>query len=503
MISDMEMGWKRFGLQAGLILLLTLLAFLPAMRAGFIWDDDTFLTENPRIKAEDGLYRFWCTAEAPDYFPLSSSSLWLEWRLWGMNATGYHVVNVVLHAVSSVLIWLVLKRLKIPGAWVAGLVFAVHPVNVESVAWVTQRKNTLAMLFYVASIFLYLRSESEKGRHWYLLSLGAFLLALLSKSSVVMLPFVLLGAVWWQQGKIVRRDVIRSIPFFGLSGFLGLVTIWFQYHRAIGETVVRADNFLSRLASAGWAVWFYLGKAVVPYRLSFVYSRWELDAFAITSYLPGVILVGWMVLFWWYRKSWGRPLLFGLGYFVVTLFPVLGFFNIYFMRYSFVADHWQYSSIVGIIALVVGTGTYAFNRWGKGLPQLATIAGAILVGLLSFLTWRQSQIYHNPQTLWMDTISKNPDAWMAHGGLGYVLAEQDRLEEATAHFLEALRIEPDDEIAHYNLGNVLARQGKLGEAIMHFSEALRIKPDHEQARRNRRIALMMQKKSRRDHRPSF
>ncbi|MBW2173600.1 MAG: glycosyltransferase family 39 protein, partial [Deltaproteobacteria bacterium] len=219
---------KSSSLRVGIIVLITLVVYIPAMRAGFVWDDDLFLTNNPLIKADDGLYRFWFTTEPPDYFPLVSTSLWFEWRVWGMDATGYHVVNIVLHAISSMLIWLVLRRLKIPGAWLAALIFAVHPVNVESVAWITERKNTQPMVFYLLTILLYLRFEGDGRRRWYVLALSAFLIALLSKTSVVMLPFVLLGCAWWQRGSIQRKDLVRSIPFFVMSGVLGLVTVWYQ-----------------------------------------------------------------------------------------------------------------------------------------------------------------------------------------------------------------------------------------------------------------------------------
>ncbi|MES0350549.1 MAG: glycosyltransferase family 39 protein, partial [Desulfobacteria bacterium] len=211
--NDIKMSSRKLILSACIILVITSVAYIPAMRGGFVWDDDSFVL-NPIIKAGDGLYRFWFSTEPPDYFPLTSTTLWLEWRLWGENALGYHVVNVLLHVISSILIWLVLKRLKVPGAWLAGLIFAVHPVNVEAVAWITQRKSTLPLLFYFLSILLYLKFENTE-RYWmFALSLGSFLLALLSKTSVIMQPFVLLGCALWQRGRIARKDLIRSIPFF-------------------------------------------------------------------------------------------------------------------------------------------------------------------------------------------------------------------------------------------------------------------------------------------------
>ncbi len=318
---------RRQILLAVALVALTLLAYLPAMRGGFIWNDDTFLTGNPLIKSWDGLRRFWFTADPPDYFPLTSTSLWLEWRLWGMNPAGYHVVNVLLHALSAMLLWRVLKRLKAPGAWLAGLIFAVHPVNVESVAWITERKNTLAMALFMASLLAYLKFDEDDAPRAYALALGLFLLALLAKTSVIMLPAVLLLCAWWRRGRIRRRDILRAIPFAALSGALALVTAWYQYHRAIAAEVVRTDGFLARTAGAGWAAWFYLYKALLPAKLCFVYPRWAL-AVSFLSFLPDLLLLALLVLLWRNRRGWGRPLLFGLGYFLVSLAPVAGFLNI-------------------------------------------------------------------------------------------------------------------------------------------------------------------------------
>ncbi|HID30926.1 MAG TPA: tetratricopeptide repeat protein [Desulfobacterales bacterium] len=488
----MNMSLKSSGFRVGVIVFVTLIVYIPAMRAGFIWDDDLFVTQNPLIKADDGLYRFWFTAEAPDYFPLVSSSLWFEWRLWGMNPTGYHVVNVLWHAVISVLIWLVLRRLKIPGAWLAALVFAVHPVNVESVAWITERKNTQPMAFYLLTILLYLRFESDGRKQWYVFALCAFLLAILSKTSVVMLPLVLLGCAWWQRGRIARKDLVLSVPFFILAAVLGLVTVWFQYNVAIAGDIVRTGGFFSRLAGAGWAVWFYLWKAIIPSGLSFIYPRWNIDATAIVSYLPAMILFGCFAVFWRYRRGWGRPFLFGLGYYVVTLFPVLGFFDINFMRFSLVTDHWQYTSIIGLIAVVVGLGAWIWDRWQTKVRHFATILAVAVIGLLCVLTWVRCHAFKDLETLWRDTISKNPEAWMAHSNLGSILAGQGRFEEAISHCSTALRINPGHAWIHGALGVALSNLGRLEEAIQHFSEALRLKPDFVEAHNDLGLALSKQ-----------
>lgn len=515
-------------LGASVIVLVTLVLYIPAMRSGFIWDDDGFVIANPLIRAEDGLYRFWFTTEPPDYFPLVSSSLWLEWRLWGENAAGYHTINILLHALSAILLWQVLRKLTIPGGWLAGLIFAVHPVNVEAVAWITQRKSTLPMVFYLLALLMYLQFENKPLRRFYFLSLGAFLLALLCKPAVVMLPLVLLGCAWWQRYRVSPTDLLRSIPFFVLSVSVGLLALWFQYNRAIGSEVVRGDGFFARLEVAGCAVWFYLYKAILPLNLTFVYPRWEIDASDPLYWLPIIALLACFVLFWLFRRSWGRPFLAGLSYYVLALLPILGFLNIYFMKYSLVADHWQYFAIPGIIALIVGLGAGITGRCGPTVRRITILCAAIVVGFLSVLTFKQEYIYQNEETLWLDTISKNPTAWMAYYNLGNALAHQGRFDEAIPYYLQtlqirpnysyahnnlgivliekgknqeainhlskALKIEPDNIDAHYNMGNALAAQGKFDEAIAYYSAALKIKPDYAKAHNNWGIALGAQGK---------
>lgn len=490
------MFWKRTAAGAGIILCLTVLVYLPVLGAGFVWDDDLFLTENPLIRADDGLCRFWCTTEPPDYFPLVSSLLWVEWRLWGLEPRGYHAVNALFHALSSVLLWLVLHRLRVPGAWLAGVLYAVHPVNVESVAWITERKNTQPMVFFLLSILCYLRFEDRRRRTWYFLSLCALLLALLSKTSVVMLPFVLLGCAWWQRGRITGRDLLLVLPFFLMAGALSLVTIWFQYNVAIGDDIVRADGFLSRLAVAGMAVWFYLSKALFPVRLSFVYPRWEVDPSLVLNYVPALMVLLCLAACWRYRQTWGRPLLFGFGTYVITLFPVLGFFDIYFMKYSLVADRWQYTPIAAVIGLLVGLATWSWQLQKKTLRRAGLLVAAAVIAFLCSQSWERCRAFRNAETLWHDTLAKNPSAWMAYNNLGVVLARQGRIAEAIRRYRQALRIKPDFAEAHNNLGYLLVGQGRIEEAVRHCSEALRIRPKYAEAHNNLGIAFATQGKIR-------
>ena len=490
-LTQMVPAWSSFSIKEWLFVIALIaavfLVYQPVWHAGFIWDDDTFLVNNPLIKLPDGLYQFWFTTNAPDFFPLTSTTLWLEWRLWGTNPLGYHIVNVLLHALSTVLIWRVLAHLRIPGTWLAAALFAIHPVNVESVAWITERKNTLAMLFYVLSLLFYLRFEDTDRWRWYGIALGSFVLALLSKTAVVPLPIVLLGLAWWQRDWISSRDVKLTLPFFGVAVLLGLITVWFQSH-VIGSEIVRADSLWSRLAGAGWAVWFYLYKALLPVNLIFVYPRWQIDATKLLSYVPGLLVLVSTVIFWRFRKGWGKAWLFGLGYFVVMLLPVLGFRDIYFMRYSLVADHWQYFSIIGPIGLVATGITWAADRLNKRNVFLIPAFSVILLLVLGVLTWRQTCNYNDVETLWKMTIARNPACWLAYNNLGYAYNDLGNYNQAIQDLNRAIEINPDRAESYNNRGNSYNSLGNYNQAIQDLNKAIEIKPDYTEAYYNRGIA---------------
>ena len=464
------------GLATALVVL-TGVAYLPSLRGEFIWDDSGLITENKLVHADDGLRRFWFTTEASDYYPLTSSLWWLEWRLWGKKPVGYHAVNVLMHAANSVLIWLVLRQLKIPAAWAAALVFAVHPVNVATVAWISEQKNTLSMLFFAGAILAYLKFDETSRWNWYAGALGLFLLALLSKSAVVMLPVVLLLCVWWRQGRVLAKDILRAGPFFALALVFGFVTIWFQTHRALAGEEIRAESFAARLAGAGWVPWFYFFKAVWPIDLTVIYPKWQIDGSRLVSFLPGLLLVGCFTWFWIKRHTWGRPASFGLGYFVVTLFPVLGFIDQGFYTYSLVADHWQYYSIVGVIALSVA----AIARW----PAIL----AVVVIVLAAATWQRCGVYANDETLWRDNVAKNPASPDAHNHLGVTLWEDGEHQAALRHYEEAVRLNPNHIDARNNLGSSLLGLDRAPEAIAHLEQAVRLRPGFAQAHNNLGVAL--------------
>lgn len=489
---------RPYGVLAGvaLIALAAFVAYFPALHGEFILDDDILLWRSSLIKAPDGLYRFWFTAEAYDYWPVSNTTLWLEWRLWGMNPTGYHVTNLLVHIATACLIWSVLLQLSIPGAFLAALLFAVHPVNVESVAWIAQRKGLLALLFALLSTCCWIESlkaswpasrASPAGtERWYRWSLAAFVLAMLSKGSVAILPVLLLGVVRWNR-PLTRRDLVRVAPFLVVSVVLVLVNVWFQTHGV--RVAFRSAGWVERLLGAGAALWFYLSKALLPVNLSFVYEQWHIQTDQLRWWLPLAAAAAVTCVLWRFRRGWSRPVWFAWAYWCVTLAPVLGFTDVGFMVHSLVADHYQHLALIGVMALVAaGWGTWRQRVQGPGRRGL-TAAACAAACTLTVLTWKQSSLYANALTLYQATLERNPASWMAHNNLGNALLGLDRFPEAIEHFREATRLKADYFDGHNNLGLALRHSGRLDEARPHIEYALRLNPASPEAHFNMAAVL--------------
>jgi tetratricopeptide (TPR) repeat protein len=472
----MKATWKSTILPGALLVLMIFVLYWPAMRGGFLFDDCALVSQNQLIHADNGLYRIWFTSDAVDYWPITYSAWWFEWRLWGGKAGGFHAVNVGLHGIDTVLVWLVLRRLRLPGAWVAAALFAVHPVNVATVAWISETKNTLSMLFYLASILAYLEFSEKGFRKWYLVSLIAFALALLSKTSVVMGPVVLLGLAWWKHGRVSGKDVRRAAPFFALSLLGAWVTIMHQHSRLLYESPDQTTGFAGRVAVAGWALWFYLYKILVPVNLMLIYPNWKVDEGWWISYAPTAGLVGAMGILWWKRKTWGRPALFGLGYFAVMLFPVLGFFHQFWQIYSRVSDQWQYCAMIGVLAVLAAGATKVWGRINVTGRSVGAIVGVAVFVFLGMATWKRSALFADEESLWRDNIARNPQAWVAYNNLAGLLGEQDKIDEAIQVFNEAIRVKPDYVEAYNNRGNALVVAGRVDDAMADYRHALSIYP---------------------------
>ncbi len=512
------------GLGAVLLVLLTLVAYLPVWRGEFVWDDLLLVSKNPLVTGKLGLGSIWFQTD----FPLTHVVLWLQWLLWGGHPAGYHVVNVLLHGLNAVLVWRLAARFMPRDGlapWLAGALFALHPVCVASVAWISEVKNTLSLAFYLAGALWFLRSEEAgrgsgvqdpaEGAHrslasvgrYYWLSLGAFLLALLSKTSTVMLPVVLLLCVWWERTGRGSRDegrgneaadpssggagtrpstldhqlFLRLAPFFALALAFGLMTVWFQRHQAMaGES---AASFVGRFAQAGLALWFYLGKTLLPVKLSLIYPGWNIQAATPLAYVPLLLWCGGLALCWVYRRSWGRHALLGLGWFTINLFPVLGFFDMYYFALAPVGDQFEYLPLIGIAGLVAGA------LQALPAPGVRRLTGPALATALSVLTVQRAGVFAKDETLWRDTLAKNPAAWSAHDNLGCILAEQGSLGAAMAEFRKSLELNRRSAAAHCNLGRALALEGEFAEAGRHFVAALQEKPSDAEIRRTYATAL--------------
>jgi tetratricopeptide (TPR) repeat protein len=478
------------------LVIVTFIAYQPTWHAGFIWDDDDHLTANPAMTAPHGLRMIWSSLTVSRYYPLTLTSFWVQWRLWGLNPRPYHLVNVALHAANAVLVFVLLRRLGVRAAWLGAAIWALHPVNVESVAWITELKNTQSGLFFFLAVLCFLRFERSARRGWYGLSLVCGLAAMTSKPSTVVLPLALLLCVWWERRSWRWTDILRVAPFFVLA--LGMSALTVAEQLGPIQTVGTAQwnlGLARRFVLAGKAVWFYAFKVLWPVSLTFVYPRWELNAATVLNWLPvGGIVIGGVVLWICWRQSWVRAVLFGGGFFVLLLLPVLGFFDVFYFRYSYVADHFQYLACLGLISVAASAGTVICERAGQQGRRFGALAGMILLLLLGVATWRQAQIYRDVATLWGDTLMKDPRSWMAHNNLGSVLFEQGKIDDALGHFKQAALFKPDFAETHNNLGLALARLGREPEAVAQYKEAVRLRPDFADAYNNFGLLLKTQGK---------
>jgi tetratricopeptide (TPR) repeat protein len=481
-------------LYAGLVLL-TLAVYHPAWHGGMLWDDDAHITRVD-LRSLSGLWRIWFDVGATQqYYPAAHSAFWLFFHLWGDHTLGYHLVNIVLHASSAFLVFVILRRLAIPGAVLASLIFAVHPVNVESVAWMTELKNTLSGVCYLGAALMYLRFDERRDRRWYALAAGLFVLALFSKTVTATLPAALLVILWWQRGRLRwREDVLPILPLFAIGIAGGLLTAWVERAQIGAEGPAFQFTFIERCLIAGRAFWFYLGKLVWPADLIFIYPRWQVSQQIAWQYVYPLALVGLMAGLWWYRTRSRSPLA-AVLFFGGTLFPALGFFNVYPFIYSFVADHFQYLASLGIIALIAAAVATLAGRWN-------TAMSVAIVVPLALVATAQSRKYADAETLYRTTLESNPSCWMAYINLGKLRQEQARaqgddprlLEEAETDFREALRLEPSISQAYNNLGTILLSLGKLDEAQTEFQEALKRRPGDPDVQYN--LGLVLQKMGR-------
>lgn len=491
-------------------------AYWRVQYADFNWDDDMHITANPTIVGPLGLKEIWTSGKA-NYFPLTMTSFWVQHALWDLKPGPYHVVTVLFHIASAIALWRVLLRLNVPGAWLGATIWALHPVQVESAAWICELKNTQSALFYLLAILFFLRwGQGREQLRWdrtYTAAWLAALFAILSKSSTVMLPVVLALIGWWQ-GRRQWREAWWLVPFLALSLLASGWTIWEQKVNSMASGPDWGHGLASRLMIAGKVPWFYLGKLLWPEPLVFIYPRWDVNALGFLHWVPLLATVGLGIVLWLKRNTAWRPVFVALTYFFVSLFPVLGLFDVFFFKYSFVGDHLQYLASMGPLVLIGAlVATVSKKR-----ATISLVARAGFVAGLGAMTYAQTGIYLTQETLWKDTVALNPNAWIARMNLGTLYLAKREFEKALREFEGAEKARPGDPLTavnfavtylemqrptdavavlqealprmphiaegHNTMAVALLRLGRSPEAIPHLETALRVKPDFPGARSN-------------------
>lgn len=485
-VARTESQRSRDWLWIALLACATFTAYLPAIRGGFIWDDDAHVTK-PALQSWAGLGRIWSDVTATQqYYPILHTAFWIEHRLWGETPLGYHLLNVGLHCIAACLFALVLLRLRVRGAWLAGAIFALHPVHVESVAWITEQKNTWSLVFYLLAALMYLRFDRERGWRSYGLALVFFIFALGCKTVTATLPAALLVLLWWQCGRLsFRRDVIPLLSWFGVGVCAGLFTAMVERKLIGAEGADFELSFVERALLAGRVVWFYAGKLLWPSELTFVYPRWSVSAAAVGQYIfPLALLISLAGLAVWSRRT-RAPLTVAL-LFIGSLFPVLGFFNVYPFIFSFVADHFVY---LASLAIIGGAAALLAQRFADVAQPWSWAASLVLLFTLGALTWRQSRMYTNAETLYRATIDRNPASWLAYNNLGVELHATSRDAEAVACYERALALRSDRDDIRNNLGLAFASLGRFSEAVAVYEDVLRRRPYSSETHHNLALAL--------------
>ncbi len=467
---------------AVLLIALTTLIYLPALTGQPVWDDDAHITRAD-LTGLRGLAALWIQpGVVRQYYPLTHTVFWFEHRFWGEIWFLYHLTNVWLHAFSVLLLWKILSRLRIPGAWLGAAFFAFHPIQVESVAWISELKNTLSGVFFFLSILTYLNFDESRRRRFYWVAFAFFVLGLLSKSVIAVMPAALVVVLWWERGALSwRRDLRPLIPFFAIGIVSGLFTAWVERHFIGAEGKWYDLPLVTRVLVAGRSFWFYPFKLVWPIKLTFIYPRWDVNALVWWQYLfPFAAAL--LVFVAWLARNRTRAPLAALLWFAIMLFPVLGFLDVYPFRFSFVANHFQYLAGVSIVVLFAAGIVVLLRRYRSRLVY--PLVPLALVSVLLVLTWRQAGIYASPVRLYEATLRENREAWLAHNNLGIERLNNLLIPEAIVHFKRAIQFQPDNAEGHTNLANAFSMEGHFADAITEYEKAIDLAPNAIPPRNN-------------------
>jgi tetratricopeptide (TPR) repeat protein len=485
---------QRAALLAGLLLVATIIAYLPAFSGEFLWDDLPAIPQNDLMRSADGLWKIWTDPAAnpvtEQHHPLVHSTFWVEYRVWGDHPLGYHVVNVLLHVANALMCWVLLRRLAVPGAWLAAGLFALHPVHVESTAWIIERKDLMSALFCLLAAWVYLNWIERETRWRYGLALGLFACAMLSKTMVIGFPLMLGLILWWKERIRTWRDVLPLLPFVAVGIAAFLLSYELLIHPRTEEVrplyLAGVDlTFVDRLLIAGRALVFYIGKLVWPARLSAVYEVWEIDAGSLRQWafplLVGTTLVG----LWAARRRLGRgPLAAALCY-CIALGPALGFFTFYLMPYSYVADRFQYLASLAPIACVAALAT----RFGIESARRVRLVGIVVLLGLGLLTFQHARVFRNMGALFNHALDQGYESTALHFWLASYYERNAEAELAMEHHRRVIEIDPTYYRSYIQLGTYLLSVQRVDEAIPLLQESIRLEPRDPYARNNLAVAL--------------
>ncbi len=496
-------GWETQLFKVLLIVLAGLFVYAPTFHGDWLWDDDQEITANAVLPDPNGLSRIWMGETGADYFPLKATVQWLFYRAFETNRTAWHLLNVSLHLLNALLFWKVLSRLGLRQAWLGGLLFAVHPILAESVGWVSELKNTLSLPFLLLAMVTWINFDERGRTRDYVLTVLLYVAAILCKTSVVMFPFVLLLYCWWRsvqadrpeaefrsglRGGLVKRlegvlptglwrGIMASVPFFLISLAMGLLTIYFQHQRAIGTETIPVGGMLSRTATAGISMWFYLYKTILPVGLLPIYPRWEVDPPPFWMFLSWPAMGALVFWLWTKRKTWGSHALLGLGFFLINLFPILGFIKMSYMRITWAADHFLYLPALGLFGLAAAAAGSLYGRSSRPNQSLLLVFGTGIFLTLAILGHRHAGVFANEYEMWTYTLKHNPNAWQAHSRLGKVMLERGENDKAFEHIKRSVELRPDLAETHNNYGAMLEKKGDVEGAVEQLRIAARIAPD--------------------------
>ncbi len=487
-------GWKLALLHAAIIIVAGVWIYWPALYGDWIWDDVMYFSQNPLLNDPARLWKAWFQPGSfIEYYPIEQTVQWAQWRLWGDDTIGYHLTNVCLHLLSAFLVWRVLSKFGLRLAWVGGLIFAIHPMMVESVAWISEFKNTLSLPPFLLAMCAWIDYEERRQPRDYFLALALFLVAMLCKISAAPFPAVILLYAWWKRGRIGWRDGLACAPFLLISVVLGLLTswsgAWYMHSQLKNPAVVDVGGFFSRLALAGQALSFYFAKCFWPVGPLPIYPMWKVDPASPVQYLPWLVLAGVVYWLWRRRESWGRHVLLGLGFFILTLAPFLGFIPISYMSFTWVMDHFLYVPIIGLIGIVVAGIERVDARLARSVHPLSTGILTAIMALLAFESHWYAAAFTGEETFWTYAVERNPGAWLPHIDLGKSLLLAGKPEQAKEHFDTVIRLEPELAEPYVNLAGALTQLGRVPEAVEALRQSLKRDPFSAEAHNDMGVLL--------------